>query len=71
MRDSDTYLAILDKGRADQAHRMLLRLGRVRFSEPGETVAAAIRAITDLDRLDRLSKRLLQVSSWQELLAIP
>ena len=43
--------------------------GRKRFGEPDAPTAAALQAITDLDRLEALSDRLLDVASWQELLA--
>ena len=79
MRESDTYQAILDegreeglvKGRIQALHHTLLRQGRKRFGEPDEATRQALLAITDADRLDLLSERLLDVGSWQELLAGP
>jgi hypothetical protein len=80
MREPDTYQAILDEGhdegRVEWAQRALLHLGRRTFCEPDESARRAVLAITDLDRLDRLSERLLDVlsgrlpdvSTWQELL---
>jgi hypothetical protein len=47
----------------------LVRLGCKKFGPPGERVEAAIGAITDLDRLRDLIDRVLDVSSWDELLA--
>jgi hypothetical protein len=46
-------------------------LGRRRFGEPDEAKRLALRDITDLERLDRLSERLLEVATWQELLQTP
>jgi predicted transposase YdaD len=73
MRDSDTYQAILDEGReegrVDELHRMLLRQGRKRFGEPDEGTRQAIRDLQDLERLEHLGERLLEVSGWDELLA--
>jgi hypothetical protein len=71
MRESDTYQAILDEGRVEGVQRTLFRRGRNKWGEPDEPSRAALRAITDLDRLDRLSDRLEEVRSWQELLQTP
>jgi predicted transposase YdaD len=75
MRESDTYQAILDEGRAEGraegAQRTLLHLGRKTLGEPDEAARHALLGITDLERLDRLSERLLEVSTWQELLQTP
>jgi hypothetical protein len=69
MRESSTYQYILDEGRAQEARRMLLRLGCIRFGEPEPAVLTVIESTTDLDRLERLGDRLVTVSSWSELLA--
>jgi predicted transposase YdaD len=91
MRDSTTYQAILDegraegevkgraegiivgesKGRAEEARQLLLRLGRKKLGAPETTVEEAVRAITDVDRLEFLIERLLEVTSWQDLLQTP
>ncbi len=84
MRDSTTYQAILDEGRAEgeikgraegltmgqieEARQLLLRLGRKRLGPPEPTVEATIRAINDLQRLEGLIERLLDVGDWQDLL---
>jgi len=77
MRESDTYQAILDEGReegreegrVDELHRTLLRQGRRRFGEPDEETRQAILDIQELGRLEDLSERLLDVFTWDELLA--
>ena len=75
MRDSTTYQAILDEGRAEgqtkEARKLLLLLGRRHIGEPDATVEAALQAITDLERLELLIERVLEVASWQELLQTP
>lgn len=88
MRDSETYQAILDEGRAEgilmgenkgraegrtegqaeEARKLLLRLGRKHLGEPAATVEAAVRAITDVERLEVLVERLTEIASWQDLL---
>jgi len=69
MKESDTYQAIVEEGEVKRAKLMLLRLGRTRFGVPSAAQESALHAITDLERLERLTDRLLQVDSWQELLA--
>jgi len=69
MRESVTYQAILDEGRVDELHRMILRLGQKRFGEVDETTHQHIEAIRDIDALEELSVRLIEVSSWDELFA--
>ncbi len=71
MHESDTYQAILDEGEVRGVHHLLIRQGRKKFGEPDEATRRALLEITDLDRLDRLSVRLLRVSTWQELLTTP
>ena len=69
MRESSTYQAILDEGRLEEAQAIVLRQGRKRFGPPDARTSAAIESITDLERIEQLSERLLDVSSWDELLA--
>ena len=79
MKDSVTYQAIIEEGEAmgeakgeiKGMRRTIFRQGQVRFGVPGEAIRAALNAITDLDRLERMSERLLTASSWQELLDTP
>ena len=53
MRDSDTYQAILDEGEIKGLQRAVLRMGRKHLGEPGDEAQAAVRAITDGERLER------------------
>jgi hypothetical protein len=60
------------EGRAEQAHFMLLTIGRQHFGRAASRrQQEQLSAITDLERLDRMSKRLLMTSSWSDLLATP
>jgi hypothetical protein len=70
MRDSDTYQAILDEGRVEEEKDVLLSLGQKRFGPADKSVKAALAAIEDLARLRRMRERLLDVSSWEKLLAL-
>ena len=71
MEESATYQAIIARGMRKATCTTLLKLGRIKFGPPSEQIEAALQAITDLERLDRLTERLLFVSSWQELLDTP
>ena len=51
--------------------RLILRLGRKRLGQPDEGITAALHAIKDLDRLERLADAVMDTASWQQLLATP
>jgi hypothetical protein len=71
MKDSDTYLAILDEGREEQIKVDILRLARKRFGQIEEPRITQLIGITDLERLNRLHDRLLDATSWEDLLDTP
>ena len=48
---------------------MLLKFGGKRFGSPDASTQAALEAINSIEELERLADRLLEVESWQELLA--
>ena len=57
------------KGKAEGIAESLLRLGRKRLGPPGEGVEGAITGISDRERLLQLLDRVVDASSWEELLA--
>jgi predicted transposase YdaD len=79
MEESVTYQAIIRKGEArgeargevTATRRHVLRAGRSKFGEPDASTQAAIEAIADRERLERLFNRIFEVASWKELLAPP
>ena len=71
MRESVTYQAILAEGRADEARRMLRLVGRDKFGEPSAQAEAAIDALMDVDRLERLIIQVRHAASWHKLLGLP
>ncbi|MBA4067095.1 MAG: hypothetical protein C0501_25985 [Isosphaera sp.] len=71
LEDSTTYQLILDRGRAAEARGLILMIGGQRFGTAPETVAAAVRGITDRERLERVAGRLLAAAGWDDLLATP
>jgi hypothetical protein len=82
MRESTTYQAVLREGRDEGRNegriegrvageqRMLLRQGTKRFGEPDAATIAAIEAIQDIDRLEALGDRIVDmgIQTWDELL---
>jgi len=79
MEESATYQAIvrkglergLERGRAEGARNMLLRVGEGKFGPPDDATRAVINAMSDLGQLDELAARLATASSWEELVPIP
>ena len=59
------------EGRIEGARALILRQGQARFGPPDEPTRTAIEAINDLERLERLSDRVLTATTWAELLAEP
>jgi hypothetical protein len=82
MKESTTYQAILEEGRAEgrakgkaegkaeEARKMLLLQGSDLFGEPSAKIMALLDAVTDLGRLEALVIRLLHVKTWEELLTV-
>jgi predicted transposase YdaD len=71
IEESSIYQDIFAKGEAKGTREDVLRLGRRKFGPPGDVVEARIAALSDLDRLRQLLDRILDASSWDELLASP
>ena len=77
MRESTTYQAVLKEGREEgrviEAQRILLLLGEGRFGPSDAATRAAVEAIQDLDRLERINRRMIDMSlhDWSDLLNTP
>ncbi len=85
MQESTTYQAILREGRnvgrnegliegrVSEAQRLLLMLGEARFGKSDETCRSFVEAILDVERLESLTKRILDtnVEDWNGLLGTP
>jgi hypothetical protein len=69
MEDNTFVQLMIQEGRLREARRIVLDLGRIRLGPPGEETVAVIEALTDLDRLEELSLRVLDATIWAELLA--
>ena len=74
MKESVTYQAVVEEGMVRGEVKGMLRarqddlfqLGRRRVGSPSMEAEAALRGITDPDRLARMIGALLDVSSWDE-----
>lgn len=71
MRESDTYLAILDEGAIVELKKVILWLGQQSLGSPSESVAARLAAMEDLEHLERIVKLTNSVKTWEELLETP
>ena len=71
MRESDTYLAILDEGQEKATRENILVVGEERFGSADEAVRSQLSHITDLSRLKRMHRRAVKAASWQEILTTP
>ncbi len=71
MHESSAYELILEEGDLRTFQRVLLRQGQQRFGPADEKTVATLKAIKDLDRLDRLVEAILGSASWQDLLSTP
>jgi hypothetical protein len=79
MKESSTYQYILREGKAEgrvegrveEVRRILLRLGQRRFGTTPAAVKQGLESLNDLDRMERMADRMLEVASWQELLETP
>jgi hypothetical protein len=59
----------MDKDEIKKLRRQILRLAEIRFGPPDAARRATIEAITERERLERLSAQLLTAASWDERLA--
>lgn len=67
--ETTAFEAILEEGQVRGQRKLILQLGRQRFGPCDAATEAAIQAIEDPERIERMGNALLTVNSWQELLA--
>jgi hypothetical protein len=60
--------AIIEEAQTAHARKTLLVQGRKSFGGVSDSIENAIKNITDLNQLDRMIERILDVKSWDELL---
>jgi hypothetical protein len=75
LEDSTTYQWVLKKGKAegeaDEARRLVTRLATQRLGPPPAAATAALAAVTDRERLERMFDAALDATGWDELVAVP
>ncbi|HJT36561.1 MAG TPA: hypothetical protein VJ783_31350 [Pirellulales bacterium] len=71
MQESDTYLMILDEGRAKATRENLIVAGEMRLRPCEEAMREELAAIADPDRLRRMFRRAFDAESWREILDTP
>ena len=79
MKESSTYQAILEEGRAEgmaqgavaEARKLLRLFGDRTLGPPDARIATLLERIDDLARLEELCDRLPTVGNWHELLGQP
>jgi hypothetical protein len=71
MKESTAFDEAIEEGSISTSHRLLLRQGRKRFGPPDGAAEAELRAIKDIERLERMADAILTAKSWRELLATP
>lgn len=65
---AEAALAATAQANLNEARRILVRLGRKRWGDPPAAKLAALNAVTDLEYLEEMAERLLDVNTWDELL---
>ncbi len=75
LEDSTGYQWILRKGvtqgQLREASDLVRRLGGKRFGSPSAEAEVRLAAVTDLDRLHRITDRIFDAVSWDDLLSTP
>lgn len=69
MHESTAYDVAVEEGEIRNSHRFLLRQGRSLWGAPSPAIEAALKAVQDVLRLERMAEAILRVKSWEELLA--
>jgi hypothetical protein len=70
MKELPGYKLILEEGAIDHQQELILKVGRKKIGEPTEKQLAKLKAIQDLDRLDRIVLKASTAKSWDALLRV-
>jgi hypothetical protein len=70
MHETVAWDAYLEEGIAKGELKAILSIGKHQFGKPDAKTKAALMAIQDLDRLDRMIDNFTKAKSWKELLSI-
>lgn len=64
------YQTLRELGALFHTQDFILKLGRVKFGEPSDKQVAKLKAIQDLEHLDRIAVKVLTVKTWDALLRV-
>ena len=56
-------------GRVSEVRGLVLKLGTKKLGEPGAEVRGRVEAMEGLERLEAMAERILDATSWDEVLA--
>jgi hypothetical protein len=70
MHKSSAWDSVVEEAEIRTNKRTILSLGRRKLGEPGAKGEAALSAIDDTDRLERMIDAIFDANSWKELLAV-
>jgi hypothetical protein len=70
MKELPGYQFLLREGAIDHQQELILKVGRKKIGEPTEKQVVKLKAIQDLDRLDRLVLKASTAKSWDSLLRV-
>src|SRR5207244_1061703 len=65
VRESETFMAILDEGREIEARRVIRLLAKRPLGEPDDATVTRLEGITDIERLERIIQRVGEAPNWQ------
>ncbi len=69
MTDSVEWQKIFRSGKVEGERSILMRQATQRFGTPPDAILNRFRSIDNADELDRLALKLLNSSSWEDLLS--
>jgi hypothetical protein len=71
MEESSTYQWVMERGGKKALRATLIDLGALRFGRPDTSATAVLNSVDDMDRLTRMTHRLLEAADWDDLLGTP
>ena len=75
MHESTAFDVVFDEGQLEgeirHCHRIILRHGRKFIGPADPATESALKAIRELERLERMADAVLSAKSWAELLSTP
>lgn len=67
MRESSTYMLILEEGAVEYARKAIFMLGTKTLGEPDPRIRQTIESLSDITRLDAMLERVIGAKTWDEI----